>query len=142
MLSPSNPDSQLVKLMKEAGCVFSLITADDALTADDDSIYKICTREKLGFGLNVGFGGIGESEDSVNKKLKFLSEANATISYLRYGVSVMPGTAESEALLQSGRINDEKELIKPHFYVDPAVERWLLAKLKEMSALNPKWNLT
>ncbi|CAI8345550.1 MAG: Tryptophan 2-C-methyltransferase [Chloroflexota bacterium] len=142
VLSPSNPDSQLIKLMKEAGCVFSLITADDALTADDDSIYKICTREKLGFGLNVGFGGIGESEDSVNKKLKFLSEANATISYLRYGVSVMPGTAESEALLQSGRINDEKELIKPHFYVDPAVEPWLLAKLKEMSALHPKWNLT
>lgn len=142
ILSPDNPDPELISLMKTAGCVFSMITTNSNSKAGKGSIYEVCSINNLGYSVNVSFGGIGETRESVRNKLAFLKEADATISYLRYGISVMPGTKEAEQLLSSGIIKDESELIKPHFFVEPSLEEWLLPTLSELCNQHPKWNLS
>jgi len=142
VLSPGNPDSELIALMKRAGCVFTLITATDYRDVGPGSIYDICRNNAVGFGVNVGFGGRGETQETVNEKITFLNKADATISYLRYGVSVMPGSPEARAMIENRSISSEDELVKPHFYVDPQVDGWLLPTLERACSTNPKWNLT
>lgn len=142
VLSPSNPDPVLIDLMKRAGCVFALITGDETMSVGAGSIYETCHNTNLGFSVNVGFGGIGETKTSFNEKVSFLTQANATISYLRYGVSVMPGTPECQAMIANGSIASDADLIKPHFYLEPEVEPWLLKELNTLAGQNPKWNLS
>ncbi|MCI0438826.1 MAG: cobalamin-dependent protein [Chloroflexi bacterium] len=138
---PETANAALVSLMKRSGCSLALI--NDA-GEDADALRRIaglCHEAGLPFTLAFGFGGPGETEASVNRKLEVLRETAPALATLRVGVRVLPGSEAARAALDEGLIASESELIKPTFYLTENARGWLVERLRKEAASNPRWNL-
>ena len=60
---------------------------------------------------------------------------------LRVGISILPGTREAKLAVEEGLVADERELIRPTFYLAPGVRDWIVDHLQEAAADQPRWNL-
>ena len=162
-LAPFECDAELVRLMKQAGCALVLMTnrggdphdgegrgegrgdgRGNALAEELDSLREVtqlCEDGGLHYTISRTFGEPGETRQTVEQKLDFLSGINPALANLRVGVSVMPGTEVAAIALKEGLISDESELIKPTFYVAEEVRGWIVDYLQERAAQNPRWNL-
>jgi hypothetical protein len=144
VLSAGAPDEELLPLMKQAGCAFSIIVGDvlnAPRTSKGKNIFELCEENQLGYAVNQTFGSKGETENSVLKKIDWLKSITPTMAYLRVGVSIMPGTVEATHAIDTGLISSEDQLLEPHFYIEPEIKDWLLEFLADQVAKNPRWNL-
>ena len=151
-LAPFNCDSELIGMMKEAGCGLVMMVnrggnANDmgSMTEEDEQLAAVCQMcEEGGLHYNIGkiFGEPGETRETVDLKLDFLRSINPAMANLRVGVSVMPGTEVAAIAKKEGLINDESELVKPTFYIADGVKDWIVDYLTEQSEQNPRWSLS
>ena len=151
-LAPFNCDTELIGLMKEAGCGLVMMinrggNANDmgSMTEEDEQLAEVCRMcEEGDLHYNIGkiFGEPGETRETVDLKLDFLRSINPAMVNLRVGVSVMPGTEVAVIAKEEGLINDESELVKPTFYIADGVRDWIVDYLKEQTEQNPRWNLS
>ncbi|NQW24015.1 MAG: cobalamin B12-binding domain-containing protein [SAR202 cluster bacterium] len=151
-LAPFNCDTELIGLMKEAGCGLVMMVnrsgnPDDkgSMTEENDLLAQICRMCEDGdLHYNIGkiFGEPGETRETVDQKLDFLRGINPAMANLRVGVSVMPGTEVAVIAKKEGLIKDESELVKPTFYIADGVKDWIVDYLKEQAEANPRWNLS
>lgn len=149
--APYSCDAELVSLMKQAGCALVLMgnmqgDAHDGLSMNERlepllTTCRLCEQGGLRYTISQRFGEPGETRQSVTEKLDFLRQLNPALANLRVGVSLLPGTKEARQALSEGLIQDESELIKPTFYIAPAVQDWLVDYLREQAAGQPRWNL-
>jgi radical SAM superfamily enzyme YgiQ (UPF0313 family) len=151
-LAPFNCDTELIGLMKEAGCglvmmvnrsgnpgdMGSMVEENDALA----EVCRMCDEGGLHYNLGKQFGEPGETRESVDNKLDFLRSVNPALASLRVGVSVMPGTEVALIAKKEGLIKDESELVKPTFYIADEVKDWIVDYLKEQVENEPRWNLS
>ncbi len=151
-LAPFNCDTELIGMMKEAGCglvmmvnrsgnpgdMGSMVEENDALA----EVCRMCDEGGLHYNLGKQFGEPGETKESVDNKLDFLRSVNPALASLRVGVSVMPGTEVAVIAKQEGLIKDEGELVKPTFYIADEVKDWIVDYLKEKADKQPRWNLS
>ena len=151
-LAPFNCDTELISLMKDAGCglvmmvnrsgnpgdMGSMVEENDALA----EVCRMCDEGGLHYNLGKQFGEPGETRESVDNKLDFLRSVNPALASLRVGVSVMPGTEVALIAKQEGLIKDESELVKPTFYIASEVKEWIVDYLKEQVQSEPRWNLS
>ena len=151
-LAPFNCDTELIGLMKDAGCglvmmvnrsgnpgdMGSMVEENDALA----EVCRMCDEGGLHYNLGKQFGEPGETRESVDNKLDFLRSVNPALASLRVGVSVMPGTEVALIAKQEGLIKDESELVKPTFYIANEVKEWIVDYLKEQVQSEPRWNLS
>ena len=151
-LAPFNCDTELIGMMKEAGCglvmmvnrsgnpgdMGSMVEENDALA----EVCRMCDEGGLHYNLGKQFGEPGETRESVENKLDFLRSVNPALASLRVGVSVMPGTEVALIAKQEGLIKDESELVKPTFYIADEVKDWIVDYLKEQADKEPRWNLS
>jgi len=151
-LAPFNCDTELIGLMKDAGCglvmmvnrsgnpgdMGSMVEENDALA----EVCRMCDEGGLHYNLGKQFGEPGETRESVDNKLDFLRSVNPALASLRVGVSVMPGTEVALIAKQEGLIKDERELVKPTFYIANEVKEWIVDYLKEQVQSEPRWNLS
>ena len=151
-LAPFNCDTELISLMKDAGCglvmmvnrsgnpgdMGSMVEENDALA----EVCRMCDEGGLRYNLGKQFGEPGETRESVDNKLDFLRSVNPALASLRVGVSVMPGTEIALIAKQEGLIKDESELVKPTFYIANEVKEWIVDYLKEQVQSEPRWNLS
>lgn len=147
-LAPFDCDAELVRLMKDAGCALVMMTngrSDSSDSGDEDdstiNVTRLCDEGGLHYVISRTFGEPGETRETVDHKLDFLRKVNPALANLRVGVSVMPGTEVASVALKEGLIEDEKDLIKPTFYLAEGVRDWIVDYLKEQAAQNPRWNL-
>ncbi len=151
VLAPYGCDAELVGMMKRAGCALALLgntqgDGHDGLSLGErlEPLLETCRRCEEGdlrYTISQRFGEPGETRQSVKQKLEFLGSIKPSLANLRVGVSVMPGTPEARLALEEGLIVDEGELIRPTFYLAPAVRDWLVDYLREQAAAQPRWNL-
>ena len=149
--APYSCDAELVSLMKQAGCALVLMGNQQGDSHDGISLgerleplretCRRCEEGGLHYTISQRFGEPGETRQSVEEKLDFLRQIKPALANLRVGVSLLPGTKEAQLALTEGLIADESELIKPTFYLAPAVKDWLVAYLREQAAGQPRWNL-
>ena len=151
-LAPFNCDTELISMMKEAGCGLVMMVNRSGNPGDMDSmveendalaeVCRMCDEGYLHYNLGKQFGEPGETRESVDNKLDFLRSVNPALANLRVGVSIMPGTEVAAIAKQEGLITDESELVKPTFYIAGEVKDWIVDYLKEQSAKEPRWNLS
>ena len=151
-LAPFDCDTELIGLMKEAGCglvmmvnrsgnpgdMGSMVEENEALA----EVCRMCDEGGLHYNLGKQFGEPGETRESVENKLNFLRSVNPALASLRVGVSVMPGTEVALVARKEGLIKDESELVKPTFYIADEVKDWIVDYLKEETDKEPRWNLS
>ncbi|PKB70703.1 MAG: hypothetical protein BZY87_09250 [SAR202 cluster bacterium Io17-Chloro-G6] len=151
-LAPFNCDTELIGLMKDAGCglvmmvnrggnpndMGSMIEENEALA----EVCRMCDEGGLHYNIGKIFGEPGETRESVENKLDFLRSINPAVANLRVGVSVMPGTEVAGVAKEEGLISDESELVKPTFYIAEGVRDWIVDYLKEQAEQHPRWNLS
>ena len=150
-LAPYSCDAELVGLMKRAGC--SLVMMGNMRGDGHDGMSlgerleplletcRLCEDGNLHYTIAQRFGETGETRQSVEEKLKFLRGIKPSLANLRVGISLMPGTREAGLALEEGLIEDESDLIRPTFYIEPEVRDWIVDYLKEEAAGQPRWNL-
>ena len=151
-LAPFDCDTELISLMKDAGCglvmmvnrsgnpgdMGSMVEENEALA----QVCRMCDDGGLHYNLGKQFGEPGETRESVENKLNFLRSVNPALASLRVGVSVMPGTEVAIMAQKEGLIKDESELVKPTFYIADEVKDWIVDYLKEQADKEPRWNLS
>ena len=151
-LAPFDCDTELISLMKDAGCglvmmvnrsgnpgdMGSMVEENEALA----QVCRMCDDGGLHYNLGKQFGEPGETRESVENKLNFLRSVNPALASLRVGVSVMPGTEVAIMAQKEGLIKDESELVKPTFYIADEVKDWIVDYLKEQTDKEPRWNLS
>ena len=151
-LASFNVDTELVRLMKDAGCALVLMgnrggdphdgtgSLEEQMEAQLE-VPRLCEEGGLHYTIARTFGEPGETRETVENKLDFLRRINPALANLRVGVSVMPGTDVASLALEEGLIADESELIEPTFYIAGEVRDWIVPYLQEQAAQNPRWNL-
>ena len=151
-LASFNVDTELVRLMKDAGCALVLMgnrggdphdgtgSLEEQMEAQLE-VPRLCEEGGLHYTVARTFGEPGETRETVENKLDFLRRINPALANLRVGVSVMPGTDVASLALEEGLIADESELIEPTFYIAEEVRDWIVPYLQEQAAQNPRWNL-
>ena len=151
-LAPFDCDTELISLMKDAGCglvmmvnrsgnpgdMGSMVEENEALA----QVCRMCDDGGLHYNLGKQFGEPGETRESVENKLNFLRSVNPALASLRVGVSVMPGTEVAIMAQKEGLIKDESELVKPTFYIADEVKDWIVDYLKEQTDKEPRWSLS
>ena len=148
---PQVCDEEIVALMRRAGCSLVLmagIGGQDDENGDMDSrieplreVCRLCEKGGLHYTISQYFGEPGETSETVEIKLAFLRELSPAMANLRVGVRVLPGSLEARAALQEGLITDEGQLIRPTFYLAETIKEWIVGRLKDEAAENPRWNL-
>ena len=151
-LAPFDCDSELISLMKEAGCGLVMMGNSSGNPYDQDNmsevtdritkVCRMCDEGDLNYSIGKIFGEPGETRETVEHKLDFLRSVNPAMANLRVGISVMPGTEVAALAVKEGMISDESELIKPTFYIAESVRDWIVDYLQEQADQNPRWNLT
>ena len=151
-LASFNCDTELVRLMKDAGCALVLMgnrsgdphdgagSLEERMEAQLE-VPRLCEEGGLHYTIARTFGEPGETRETVENKLDFLRRINPALANLRVGVSIMPGTDVAALALEEGLISDESELIEPTFYIAEEVRDWIVPYLQEQAASNPRWNL-
>ena len=150
-LAPYSCDSELVGMMKDAGCVLVMMgnmrgDSHDGTTLGERmepmlATCRTCEDGGLNYTIAQRFGEPGETRESVEEKLAFLRDIRPSMANLRVGVSIMPGTLEARLAVEEALVADESELIRPTFYIDPEVREWIVDHLKQAAAEQPRWNL-
>ena len=150
-LAPYSCDSELVGMMKDAGCVLVMMgnmrgDSHDGTTLGERmepmlATCRTCEDGGLNYTIAQRFGEPGETRESVEEKLDFLRDIRPSMANLRVGVSIMPGTLEARLAVEEGLVADESELIRPTFYIAPEVREWIVDHLKQAAADQPRWNL-
>jgi len=151
-LAPFDCDSELIGLMKEAGCGLVMMGNRSGNPYDQDNmsevtnqiteVCRLCDEGDLNYNIGKIFGEPGETRETVEHKLNFLHSINPSMANLRVGVSLMPGTEAAAIAKKEGLFNDESELVKPTFYIAEGVRDWIVDHLKEQVEKNPRWNLS
>ena len=150
-LAPFGCDAELIQLMNRAGCVLVLMGALPTAPLSAGNLAerlqpaldtcRLCERHGLNYTLSVTFGEPDETRQTVDAKLDFLRRVKPSLANLRIGVSVLPGTPAAARALAEGLIADEADLVKPTFYVAPAVRDWIVDALLAEKAANRRWNV-
>jgi radical SAM superfamily enzyme YgiQ (UPF0313 family) len=151
-LAPFNCDTELIGMMKEAGCGLVMMVNRSGNPGDMGSmveeneqlaeVCRMCGDGDLHYNIGKIFGEPGETRESVDNKLDFLRSINPAMVSLRVGVSVMPGTEVAAIAKKEGLIGDESELVKPTFYIAEGVRDWIVDYLKEQTEQHPRWSLS
>ena len=150
-LAPHSCDSELIGLMKQAGCALVLIAGsggeghqgtplEDRLESLGQ-VCQLCEEGDLHYTITQSFGEPGETKGSVEEKLAFLRNLRPAVANLRVGVRMLPGSAVTALAKEEGLIFDEASLIRPTFYLAESVRDWIVDYLKTEVAQRPRWNL-
>ena len=150
-LAPFGCDAELIQLMNQAGCVLVLMGGLPTAPLSAGNLperlqptletCRLCEQHGLNYTLSVTFGEPDETRQTVAAKLDFLRRVKPSLANLRVGVSILPDTTVASRALAEGLIADETELVKPTFYVAPAVRDWIVDALLAEKATNRRWNV-
>jgi len=137
ILYPAKLEENLVKAMAEAGCgevslgfesgcdeilkemnkhFMSKDVAEAARMLSDHGIHT------MGFLL---LGGPGETRDTVEETLAFVSALNLDALKITVGIRIYPHTKLAKLAVQEGLIGADDDLLFPKFYMVKGLEVWL-----------------
>jgi radical SAM superfamily enzyme YgiQ (UPF0313 family) len=137
ILYPAKLEKSLVKAMAEAGCREVSLGfesgCDEILKEMNKHFLSKDVREAARMlsdhGIHtMGFlmlGGPGETKDTVEETLAFVSDLNLDALKITVGVRIYPYTKLAKTAVQDGLIASDDDLLFPKFYMVRGLEGWL-----------------
>jgi radical SAM superfamily enzyme YgiQ (UPF0313 family) len=137
ILYPAKLEEKLVKAMAQAGCREVSLGfesgCDDILREMNKHFLSKEVREAAGMlsdhGIRtMGFlllGGPGETRQTVEETLAFVSTLNLDAVKITIGIRIYPQTKLAKVAVQDGLIEADDDLLFPKFYMVRGLEGWL-----------------
>jgi len=151
ILYPGKLDEKLVKSMARAGCREVSLGfesgCDEVLkemnkhfrskdVLDAAKMLSDCGIHTMGF---LMLGGPGETRDSVEETLAFVSALTLDALKITVGIRIYPHTKLAKAAVQDGLIAEEDNLLFPKFYMVRGLEGWLRETVAKKLREHPNW---
>ena len=148
-INPSGVTRELLELMKRAGFAQVDCTPDSASPAVIAAYRKNFSRGDLERAAELLreadmpamwffiFGGPGETEATLEESFDFIRRFVGPLDmvHMSEGMRICPGTALHEVAVGEGLVGPSESLLRPRFYVAPALGRERLrSRLVELSA--------
>jgi radical SAM superfamily enzyme YgiQ (UPF0313 family) len=150
-VSPGFLSEELLKWMKEAGCVGIEFGTDSGSPRMLENYRKEFTREeiiqssKICSKLMINhchyllFGGPGEDEETIDESFRLMDQLDPTAIIAMLGIRIYPGTEMERISLFQGVIRQDSNLIYPHFYISPALGGRLREMIQEKALDRNHW---
>ena len=151
ILYPAKVEESLIKAMAKAGCREVSLGfesgCDDILKEMNKRFLSKEVREAAGMlsdhGIHtMGFlllGGPGETRDTVEETLAFVSDLNLDALKITIGIRIYPHTKLARLAIQDGLIAPEDDLLFPKFYMVKGLEDWLRETVTERMKEHRNW---
>lgn len=150
--TPKGITSELLSLMKEAGCKgveFGTDTASGetlkrmgkSFTLDDvRRVSRLCEDAGLEAAHYLILGCPGETEETMEEAFSFMDEINPRAVIVMTGIRIYPNTALEKISLAEGIIKKGEDILSPRFYISPLIEEARLLSIVKNHALSqPNW---
>lgn len=137
ILYPGQVDRELVAAMARAGCVGVSLGFEsgsaDILDRMNKRFTPVQIRRASGLLADAGIatmgflllGGPGETRKSVAESLDFVDSLNLDMVKVTAGIRIYPYTALARGAVAEGIVAPEDDLLRPRFYMNPALTDWL-----------------
>ena len=149
IIYPKWIDTELVELMRQAGCrqiSFGFESGSDRMLRslnkqfnrqEVSAVSKMFAEagiERMGFLL---LGGPGETKDSVEESLSFADSLNLEALKITVGLRIYPQTPLARTALSEGVIRADEDLLLPRFYLTPELRDWLPERVATYKTSRP-----
>jgi len=151
ILYPGKLEEKLVKAMARAGCrevSLGFESGSDEVLKEMNKHFRSkdvrdaarmlsdCGIHTMGF---LMLGGPGETNDSVEESLAFVSGLNLDALKITIGIRIYPYTKLAKRAIQDGLIAEEDDLLFPKFYMVKGLEGWLRESVAKKIKDHPNW---
>ena len=149
IIYPKWIDTELVELMRQAGCrqiSFGFESGSDRMLRslnkqfNRQEVSAVSTMfaeagiERMGFLL---LGGPGETKDSVEESLSFADSLNLEALKITVGLRIYPQTPLATTALSEGVIRADEDMLWPRFYLTPELRDWLPERVATYKTSRP-----
>lgn len=151
ILYPGKLEERLVKAMAKAGCREVSLGfesgCDDILKEMNKRFLSKDVREAARMlsdqGIHtMGFlmlGGPGETRESVEESLAFVSALDLDALKITVGIRIYPETKLAKVAVQDGLIEADDDLLFPKFYMVKGLEGWLRETVSQKLKEHRNW---
>jgi len=150
-VNPGFLTEDLLKWMKEAGCV-GIEFGTDSGSAQMLKSYKksftikeviqaskLCSELTLNHCHYLLFGGPGEDEATIEESFQLMDRLDPTAIIAMLGIRIYPGTEMKQISCAQGVIDQDSNLIYPHFYISPRLGGRLEEIIHEKALERSRW---
>jgi len=149
IIYPKWIDTELVELMRQAGCrqiSFGFESGSDRMlrslnkqfnrqeVSAVSEMFAEAGIERMGFLL---LGGPGETKDTVEESLSFADSLNLEALKITVGLRIYPQTPLATTALSEGVIRADEDLLLPRFYLTPELRDWLPERVATYKTSRP-----
>lgn len=151
LINPSAPDRELFRLMRQAGGGFMQVgneSGSELVLAQlgkgfgrrqVELTFRFLEEEGILYSCFLLLGGPGETPETVKESVALLEQYRPQMVNLTVGVRIYPGLALHRVALAEGVVAPEDNLLRPRFYLAPAVKEWIWEYLAGVTARHPNW---
>lgn len=150
-VSPGFLSEDLLKWMKEAGCVgieFGTDSGSPRMLKNykkSFTLREILHASKLCIKLDIPhchyllLGGPGEDEETIEESFRLMDDLHPTAIIAMLGVRIYSGTELERISLTQGLIHPHTSLLYPHFYISPKLKGKLVEVVRERVLMRNRW---
>jgi radical SAM superfamily enzyme YgiQ (UPF0313 family) len=150
-VSPGFLTEDLLKWMKEAGCVgveFGTDSGSPKMLKNLKKSFtveevirssKLCSTFRVNHCHYLIFGGPGEDEETIEESFQLMDQLEPTAIIGMLGIRIYPGTEMERISRAQGMIDPDTPLVDPHFYISPALGEKLGAMIQEKALKRNRW---
>jgi radical SAM superfamily enzyme YgiQ (UPF0313 family) len=150
-VNPGFLTEALLQWMKEAGCVgieFGTDSGSPRMIENYQKSFtqkdiiqssKICSKWRVNHCHYFLFGGPGENEETIEESFHLMDQLDPTAIIAMLGIRIYPGTEMERLSLSQRVIDQDANLIYPHFYISPALEGRLNEIIQEKALVRKQW---
>lgn len=150
ILYPARVDRGLVRLMVEAGCVGVSLGCESGSArmlralkkrftlAEVQTTARILAEHHLPAMGFLMLGGPGETRETVEESLGFIENLPLSALKITVGIRIYPETDLARQAVRQGLVEPGDDLLRPRFYLEPDLEDWLPARIREWAADQPQ----
>ncbi len=151
LINPVAPDRELFRLCREAGGIFMQVGNESGselvLTnlgkgfgrRQVEITFRLLEEEGIAYSCFLLLGGPGETRETVEESVALLEQYRPQSVNLTVGVRIYPGLALHRQALAEGVVAPGDNLLRPRFYLSPAIEGWIWEYLAGVMARHPNW---
>ncbi len=150
-VNPGFLTESLLHWMKEAGCVGiefgtdsgsprmlknykKSFTIEDVIRASE-----LCSSLRVNQCHYLLFGGPGEEEETIEETFRLMDRLDPTAIIAMLGIRIYPGTEMERVSRSQGVIDQDSNLIHPHFYISPMLGGRLEEIIRERALQRNRW---
>ncbi|MBI4796245.1 MAG: cobalamin B12-binding domain-containing protein [Deltaproteobacteria bacterium] len=151
LLNPAAPDRELFRFIRQAGGAFMQVGNESGselvLTKlgkgfgrrQVELTFRLLEEEGISYSCFLLLGGPGETPETVKESVALLEQYRPQMVNLTVGVRIYPGLALHRQALEEGVVAPKDNLLRPRFYLAPAIREWIWEYLEGVTARHPNW---